>query len=161
METSVIINEFKKSWNFIRGMTYEFIDSVPADKWFFTFSEKHSPLCKQFRHMVWISGLYNDALKNRKIDLSKKKTFYDGNLNKSDIVTALKQKDVELESILEDLKSTKLDSFSMEFFGTTIGFTEFCDVIIQHESIHQGLWSAYATLAEFETPKNWKNSWAL
>jgi len=161
MQTSIIVEEFKRSWSFIRGMTYEFIDVVPSEKWFFTISDKHSPLCKQFRHMVWISSLYNDALKNRKINISKKKTFYDGSLDKSDIVTALKQKDIEFESLLSELKSENLDTFMMEFFGSKIGFTEFCDVMIQHESIHQGLWSAYAALAGFETPINWKRSWML
>lgn len=33
--------------------------------------------------------------------------------------------------------------------------------VIQHEAIHHGEWSVYASLAGFETPRLWKVNWGL
>jgi hypothetical protein len=33
--------------------------------------------------------------------------------------------------------------------------------VIQHEAIHHGQWSVYASLAGFETPLSWRNEWGL
>ena len=32
---------------------------------------------------------------------------------------------------------------------------------VQHEAIHHGQWSIYASLAGFDTPVNWRASWGL
>jgi hypothetical protein len=32
---------------------------------------------------------------------------------------------------------------------------------VQHEAIHHGQWSIYASLAGFDTPLSWRASWGL
>jgi hypothetical protein len=32
---------------------------------------------------------------------------------------------------------------------------------VQHEAIHHGQWSIYASLAGFDTPLSWRVSWGL
>jgi hypothetical protein len=32
---------------------------------------------------------------------------------------------------------------------------------VQHEAIHHGQWSVYASLAGFDTPVSWRTSWGL
>src|SRR5260221_9180777 len=91
------VDDFRQAWSFIRSMTYEFIDAVPAHCWHYSPHAGCGPLAKQFRHMVWVSGVYNDALKNRVMDLSKKKTFYAGSLEKHELLPALRAKDAELQ----------------------------------------------------------------
>lgn len=156
-----VIEEFKRSWEFIRGMTLDFIECVPADQWEFSPDDECSPLNKQFRHLVWVSGLYNASLRDRKTDLSKKKTFYAGSLIKSDLIQGLKDADAELNRILDSLGKSDIAQFRVDHFGMQMGFTEFTHVMIQHESIHQGLWSLYAKKAGFKTPKSWKENWEL
>lgn len=158
---SQAVAEFKRSWEFIRGMTLDFIEGVPADKWGFTPEGTCSSLAKQFRHMVWVSGLYNAALREGKTDLSKKKSFYGGSLEKKEILAGLRQTDTDLNSILDNLEKIDLGHFQIDHFGMRMGFVEFTHVIIQHESIHQGLWSLYARLGGFATPKGWKENWEL
>ena len=157
------IEDFEASWSFIRSMTYDFIEAVPASQWEFSPHPGCAPLAKQFRHMVWLSGVYNDTLKNRVMDFSKKKTFYSGGLEKEELVTALRAKDEELKPLLLEVESSGLDScrVDMPFLGRAMRFGEFANVIIQHESLHQGMWSLYARLGGFPTPQSWLMNWGL
>jgi uncharacterized damage-inducible protein DinB len=155
------VEEFRGSWNFIRGMTHQFIETVPPQHWEYAPHASVSPLCKQFRHLVWVSGLYNDALTNLQTDLSRKKQGYSGSLDKPELAQALKEKDAELGRILDRLKTQDLESYRVDHFGTFMTFNEFTHVLIQHESLHQGMWALYARTAGFATPKGWKDNWEL
>ena len=155
------IDEFLGSWKFLRKMTYDFIKGVPEDKWEYSPHPDYSPLCKQFRHMVWVSGLYNAAIRDRKIDFGKKKSSYSGGLGRNEVVSALEQKDLELTSILNKLRSKDLGDFGIDFFGSIMRLNEYLHVLIQHEAMHHGHWALYAKLGSFSVPKGWKENWEL
>jgi hypothetical protein len=44
---------------------------------------------------------------------------------------------------------------------TSFTFALFTWEFVQHEAIHHGQWSIYASLAGFETPLSWRASWGL
>ncbi len=162
MKNSEIIEEFKKSWEFSRSMTTEFLKELPEDKWDYSPHKKYSAICKQLRHMVWVSGLYNEALETGEMrDCETKKEHYSGDLSKTEILKGFKDQEQKLSKILEKLKSTDLDTHKVKAFGLEMGFVEFTHVMIQHESTHQGLWSFYATFGGFETPKSWQQNWGI
>jgi uncharacterized damage-inducible protein DinB len=155
------IEEFAGSWKFIRGMTHQFVESVPAQHWVSSPHPDYSSLAKQFRHIIWVTGLYTEALRNGKTDLALKKSNYAGSIDKSDIVRGLKDSDAKLEEILSALKSKDFSTYRIEHFGCSMTFGEYTHVIIQHESLHQGMWALYAKVAGFPTPKGWKENWEL
>ncbi len=158
-----IIDDFVRSWEHARAMTYDFIDAVPASQWHFSPHPTCAPLAKQFRHMIWVSGCYNDGLENGVLDLSKKKTFYAGGLDRDEIVAGLRATDAELTRILRDVEATGVKDRRVElpFLGRAMRFGEFAAVVIRHESLHQGLWSLYARIGGFATPNSWQFNWDL
>jgi uncharacterized damage-inducible protein DinB len=111
--------------------------------------------------MVWCAGAYNHALETRRADWSKKKTHYSGGLERAELLAALRAKDAELARILDGLKQRDLADYRVEFIGQSMTFERFAHVLVQHEAIHHGIWSAYARLAGFETPLPWRLNWAL
>ncbi len=161
MESKRVVEEFEATWAYTRKMTTEFIKCVPDDKWHYSHHSKFGPLCQQFRHMVCVYGCYIEAFKTRTMDLSKKKAYYNGPLERERILASLSQMDKELKEVLAVLKNEDLSSYSVDFFGQSMGFTEYCDVLIQHECAHFGIWSNYAAFGEFETPEMWQNDWKL
>ncbi|HXH31815.1 MAG TPA: DinB family protein [Bacteriovoracaceae bacterium] len=161
MKTSQIVDEFERSWKFTRSLTLEFAEAIPAEFWHFTFNEKYSPLCKQLRHMIWVTGLYTDALMNGRLDFKKKKTFYSGGLAREEIISALRDSDKVLLRWLSNTKKDEVDLNAVDAFGSSMEFIEFAQLLIEHEGNHHGLWSAYAALAGFSTPKSWKDNWGL
>lgn len=161
MENSNVIEQIRRTWTYQRKVSNDFLDCIPADKWEHTPGPYCSPLSKQFRHMVWIYGAYLDAIRNQKIDLSKKKSYYSGELEPAPIKKALSQFDDEFEAILKNLESKDLDSFKIDFFGQQMGIIEFSHVMVQHECVHMGLWFNYAKTGDFETPDSWQSDWGL
>lgn len=162
MKDTKLLSELRRSWDFTRNMTMEFIHSVPEDKWEFSPHPKYSPLAKQFRHMIWVTGLYADGFVNRKIDdCESKKTHYSGEIDKENLLRGFAEIDKKLSQILQDLEGENLDEFEIDFFGEKMGFSEYTHILIEHESIHHGLWSMYASFGEFETPKSWQQNWEL
>lgn len=161
MKSKQLVEEFESTWAYTRNMTDVFIDCVPDEKWHYSHHPKFGPLSKQFRHMVCVYGCYINAFKTQVMDLSQKKLNFSDELTRENIKAALKTKDQELKVVLDSLKEKKLDEYSINFFGQQMGFTEYCDVLIQHESAHFGIWANYAAFGEFETPEMWKRDWEL
>lgn len=155
------LKQFKSSWQFIRSMTIEFIQRTPNENWMTSPHADYAPLAKQVRHLVWVSGLFNDALKNKKIDIKNKKTCYSGDLDREELLRTLKQQDEILWASLSKITEADANSYSMDFFGGTFGLYEFLNNMIQHESMHHGMWALYAKLGGFQCPKSWKSTWEL
>ena len=44
---------------------------------------------------------------------------------------------------------------------TPFTFALFTWEFVQHEAIHHGQWSMYASLAGFDTPLSWRTSWGM
>jgi uncharacterized damage-inducible protein DinB len=160
MQTEAL-RQFQSSWKFVRSLTVEFVDTTPAEHWMTSPHSDYAPLAKQVRHLVWVSGLYNDALQNRKINLKNKKTCYAGTLERGELRAALQAQDEILWAILSPLNEAEANRYSMDFFGGNSGLYEFLNNMIQHESMHHGMWALYAKLAGFPCPRTWKSTWEL
>jgi uncharacterized damage-inducible protein DinB len=154
---TALIDGFRKHWEFVHTMTLDFAREVPDASWEFSPHPRFAPFCKQLRHVVCVRGVYNDALATGRDDWSRKHDQYSGGLDRDPLIAALTAKHTELLALLDSIEADR----AVEMFGRTIPFAEFAHLMTQHESIHQGQWSVYASLAGFETPLRWRLEWAL
>ena len=161
MKNEKVIEQICNTWKYQRKILNDFLDCIPADKWLYSHHQKVATLDKQFRHMVWVYGAYIDAIENRKIDLTKKKTFYDGTLERDQIRKAFEGMDSKFFCLMDQLKSEDLDNFQIDFFGQEMGLIEFSHVMVQHDSVHMGIWANGAYFGGFQTPKSWQDDWGL
>lgn len=161
MDNKTVLDQIQSTWDYQRKVTSDYLDCIPADKWNYSHHDKFNTLAKQFRHMVCVYGVYIDAIKNKKIDFSKKKSFYSGALEKEPIKKALLEMDEKFSAELKNLQEQDLDKFTIDFFGQQMGIVEFSHVMVQHECVHMGIWANYAAFGGFETPKSWQNDWEL
>ncbi len=152
------IETFESGWEFVRGLTYEFIDAVPENRWEFAPHARYAPFHKQVRHLVCVQGVYIGGLRDQVTDFGKKHSHYDGPLDRASLVAALRQKDDELRTALREIPGE--GEYVIEFYGRS-PLASYLSVISQHEAIHHGQWSFYATLGGFETPPGWKLNWGL
>ena len=166
------IDEFARYSQVLHGLTADFARAVPADKWDFTpdppgesgrapaphrIGDGFAPFCKQLRHVVCVRGVYNAALATRKVDWTRKHDHYAGPLAREALVAALDDKQRQL---LATLETVDVDA-PIDWDGTPFGFAYFTWEFVQHEAIHHGQWSIYASLAGFDTPLSWRASWGL
>ena len=166
------IDDFVRYSKVLHGLTVDFVRAVPADKWDFTpdpprksgrvpaphrIGDGFAPFCKQLRHVVCVRGVYNAALATRKVDWTRKHEHYVGPLTREALLAAL---DDQQRRLLATLETVDI-SAPIDWDGTPFTFALFTWEFVQHEAIHHGQWSIYASLAEFDTPLSWRASWGL
>jgi DinB family len=168
----MLIDDFVRYSTVLHGLTADFVRAVPEDKWDFTpdppgrsgraraahrIGEGFAPFCKQVRHVVCVRGVYNAALASRKVDWTRKHEHYDGQLTREALLAAL---DDKLRHLLAMLECVDIEA-PIDWGGTPFTFALFTWEWVQHEAVHHGQWSIYASLAGFETPLSWRASWGL
>ena len=62
--------------------------------------------------------------------------------------------------LLATLQTVNIDT-PIDWDGTPFSFALFTWEFVQHESIHHGQWSIYASLVGFDTPLSWRTSWGV
>ncbi|MFZ0272067.1 MAG: DinB family protein [Acidobacteriaceae bacterium] len=166
------IDDFVRYSKVLYRLTADFVRVVPEDKWDFTpdppgksgrapaphrIGDGFAPFCKQLRHVVCVRGVYTAALATRKVDWTRKHEHYVGPLTREALLAALDDKQRHLLATLETVDSDAL----IDWDGTPFTFALFTWEFVQHEAIHHGQWSVYASLAGFDTPFTWRTSWGL
>lgn len=166
------IDEFARYSKVLHRLTADFARAVPEDRWTFTPDppETHggtpaphrlgkgcAPFCKQLRHIVCVRGVYNAALATRRVDWTRKHEHYAGPLTREALLAALDEAQRQLLAALETVDVHA----PIDWGGTPFTFATFTWEFVQHEAIHHGQWSIYASRAGFDTPLSWRTSWGL
>src|SRR5262245_55237492 len=166
------ISDFARYSGVLHGLTVDFVRAVPEDKWDFTpdppgrsdrarashrIGDGFGPFCSQVRHVVCVCGVYNAALATRKVDWARKHEHYVGPLTREALLAAL---DGMQRHLIATLETTDINA-PIDWDGTPFTFAVFTWEFVQHEAIHHGQWSIYASLAGFDTPLSWRASWGL
>ena len=166
------IDDFVRYSKVLYGLTADFARAVPENKWDFTpdapgksgraaaphrIGDGFAPFSKQLRHVVCVRGVYNAALATRRVDWARKHEHYIGPLTREALLAALDDKQRRLLATLETVDTNA----PIDWDGTPFTFALFTWEFVQHEAIHHGQWSLYASLAGFDTPLSWRKSWGL
>ena len=155
-----VLAAFKGRWEHINAMTTSFAECVPADKWNDSPGQGFAPFGKQLRHVVCVRGVYNDGLRSKKIDFSRKHHHYSGSLDRDELLAALAAKHDDLLVLLDELPPD-IEARDIDFFGMQQSPIDYLYVYIQHEAIHHGQWSLYAAHGGYATPQLWRMQWGL
>jgi uncharacterized damage-inducible protein DinB len=168
----MLIDDFVRHSQVLHALTADFVRAVPDDKWDFTphppgtsgsapaphrIGGGFGPFSKQLRHIVCVRGVYTAALATRNVDWTRKHQHYAGPLTREALLAAL---DGQQRHLLATLKTVDIDA-PIDWDGTPFTFALFTWEFVQHEAIHHGQWSVYASLAGFDTPLSWRTSWGL
>ena len=153
-------DDFTRHWEFVHAMTLDFANEVPDASWDFSPHPRFAPFAKQLRHVVCVRGVYTDALASGHADFARKHEHYAGGLSRAELVAALGEQHNALLRAIDALPDGGA-GVSVEAFGKQFTFGQYAHVMVQHEALHQGQWSLYASLAGFETPLRWRLEWAL
>jgi hypothetical protein len=168
----MLVEDFVLHSTALYTMTSDFALAVPEDKWDFTpmpagtsgrapaafrFGDGFAPFSKQLRHVVCVRGVYNDALATRTLDWTRKHEQFTGPLTREALLDGLNHQQQRLLSSLADIDP----STSIDWGGFPFSLAMFAGEFVQHEAIHHGQWSVYASIAGFDTPLSWRESWRL
>ena len=142
------IKDFKPDWNFVRGKTLEFLNSVPDENMTWKPNDELGTFGMQVRHIIVSQGAYISGLQSGKIDFSKKDFEPEWEKNKERALAKLKKIDEELFKILDTISEDKEILFVDGIIGEKrIPASTVLDYILQHEIYHQGIFTTYGRLA--------------
>ncbi len=110
--------------------------------------------------MICVQGVYVDGLERRVADFGRKHDHYGGGLDRDSLIAGLRRADERLDGLLERLRSTDQEAFTIEFYGQQ-KLGSYLNVLLHHEALHHGQWSFYSTPGEFATPQSWQLNWGL
>jgi hypothetical protein len=165
-------DDFVRYAKVLHSLTVDFARAVPDDKWDFTpappgqsgrtliphrIGDGFAPFCKQLRHVICVRGVYNAALATKRVDWTRKHEHYVGPLTREALLAALDERQRDLLATLETVDIGP----PIDWNGASFTFALFTWEFVQHEAIHHGQWSIYASLAGFNTPLSWRASWGL
>jgi len=150
--------DFLRRWQHERGMTREFLATMPDECLDLRPDASFSTVREQAAHLVECQGCYHAAFVGAPVDFRRKAEFTPAHADRDALLAALASMDDELERLLAALDA---DAFSIDWFGNRIGFWEYCAVLLQHEALHHGQWSAHARLGGWEPPVGWILNWGL
>jgi hypothetical protein len=166
------IDNFKRSWEWVHRMTVDFGEAVPDDRWDFSpdppeatrlrqiphrLGDGFAPFSRQLRHVVRSRGVYHEALVTKKADFSRSHEHYAGPLRREALLAAL----IETQRLFLAALDTFDTDTTIDFGGSPFTFDNFACEMVQHEAIHHGQWSVYASLGGFETPRSWRAGWKM
>lgn len=166
------VDDFIRYSGTLHRLTVDFIRVVPDARWDYTpdppgragqpksdhrIGRGFAPFRKQVRHLVCVRGVYNDALRNRWVDWARKHDHHTGPLTREALLAGLEDQQGTLLDVLRDVDVQA----PIDWGGTPFPFPYFTWEWVQHEAIHHGQWSLYASLGGFETPLSWRTSWGL
>ena len=167
-----MLDQFTRYVQHLHRLTVDFVETVPEDRWDFTpdpperldrprdplrLGVGFAPFSKQLRHVVCVRGVYNAALATKHVDWARKHEHYSRPLTREALLAALNEKQSQLLTMLETVDADA----SIDWGGTVFSFADFTWEYVQHEAIHHGQWSVYASLGGFDTPLSWRRSWGL
>lgn len=158
--TEQVIVDFRSSWQFVRGLTRDFVEQTPQDRYAFSPHARFGSMDRQFRHVLQVTDLYTDALRSRVLSMPTKFARYGGSLDRDDLLAGLARADAELSAVVDEL-GAEAAAANYQFGDTAMGIGELFDVFIEHEANHHGLWSAYAAVGGWSTPESWRDAWDL
>ena len=98
--------------------------------------------CKQLRHVVCLRGVYDAALATGKVEWTRKRAHSAGPLTRETLLAALEGKQ---RNLIATLATVDIDA-PLDWNGTPFTFALLTWEFVQHEAIHHGQWSIYASV---------------
>lgn len=138
-----LVAQFLSAWKFERSQTLKFIEEFPVEKWNLSPRPDFGSFAKQVRHVLSVQGVQLDAFEIKKLDYSRKRSHYDGPLEKEALIAALVEKDKLFCAAVEHSSGWDLESVSIECYGDKLNYVEFMNWFFAHEGQHRGMWKFY------------------
>ena len=154
MDSAKLKRFIDEDWNWTRGLTYKFIDSIPPEKLSFSPSREFGSTGKQLRHMGAVQECYLQGMTAGKIDFSKRRR--DEAIEKSAglIVKYFQKLDTDLKQLLESIGDNDLEKEIEWIVWEDLpnpSLYQVLNYMNQHEIFHQGILQLSASVAGFKT----------
>lgn len=154
------LTQWVHAWRHTRGLTYDLLRALPYAVMNFSPHPEFGTLIRQIRHAADIQFCYLTALQTRVMDFSIQPRDRSLERSKEALDAALTQLDEQLYEALRTLSADALGE-PIRWDDANVSLMEHLLRLLQHETLHHGMWVFYAKIADLPLPESWARAWAL
>lgn len=154
------IAEWVQAWRATRQLTYDMLRALPYAVMNFSPHPEFGTLIRQIRHVADIQACYIAAIKNGKMNFQAQSRQRALEQSKEHVEAYLRHLDEELLLTLRELTGDQR-ARPIDWGTSQVTLIQHLMWLLQHETLHHGMWVFYAKIADLPLPESWKDAWNL
>lgn len=151
------IEQWADAWQAARALTYDLLRSLPYAVMNFSPHPGFGTLIRQIRHVGEIQAAYVAAITSGRMDFAARPRQRALEQSKDRLDAFLREQDASLLAALREADAAR----TIEWHGTQATLLQHLMYLLQHETLHHGMWVFYAKIAELDLPESWRKTWTL
>jgi len=152
--------QWAEDWGQTRGLTYDLLRALPPAVLNFSPAAGFGPLSRQIRHVGDIQACYLAALETGRMDFTSQPRQRKVEQSKEHLEGYLQALDASLREALRGL-GTEGAARVIQWDGEQLSLLRHLIRLLQHETLHHGMWAIYAGVADLPLPPSWHAAWRL
>ncbi len=154
------LTQWAALWRQTRILTYDLLRSLPYPIMNFSPHPDFGTLIRQMRHVADIQTCYLAALQTGKMDFTVQPKQRTLERSKEQLEAYLRHLDDQLLAALRELPEATR-SRPIDWGADQLTLLQHLMALLQHETLHHGMWSFYAKVADLPLPESWRHAWGL
>lgn len=152
--------QWAEDWQQTRGLTYDLLRILPPAVLNFSPHPDFGTFSRQIRHAGDIQACYLAALDTGKMDFTAQPRQRKVEQSRDHLDAYLQALDASLMESVRGLRRERLTRLILWDGGQLTPLRHLVR-LLQHETLHHGMWAIYAKVADFPLPPSWRASWTL
>lgn len=152
--------QWADEWHQERALTYDLLRALPYAVMNFSPHPDFGTFVRQIRHVADIQACYILGLETGKMDFAAQRRQRALEQSKEHLEAYLRDLDARLMEVVRGLTPERLTRPIM-WEGEQVTPLRHLMRLLQHETLHHGIWAVYAKVVDLPLPASWKSSWAL
>lgn len=153
--------QWVEDWTQTRALTYDLLRVLPPAVLNFSPSAGFGPLSRQIRHAGDIQACYLAALQTGRMDFAAQPRQRMVEQSKEHLEGYLRALDAALLDALRALDADAAAGRRIRWDGEELNILRHLTRLLQHETLHHGMWALYARVADLPLPPSWRAFWGL
>jgi len=154
------IAQWVDAWRQTRALTYDLLRALPYAVMNFSPHPEFGTLVRQIRHAADIEAAYLAAIRTGTMDFAGHPRQRSLEQSKENLEGYMRYVDEELVAALRALTPAQL-ARPVDWGTAKPTLLQHLMWLLQHETLHQGMWAFYAKVADLPLPKSWQETWRL
>lgn len=155
------LEEWRSEWAATRRLTYDLLDALPYSVMNFSPHPDFGTLIRQIRHAGDMQASYLAAIESGRMDFTAQRRQRALERSKDDVTAYLRFLDAKMTDVLTTLpegqRARRIDWGG----GDQPSLVQHLTRLLQHETLHHGMWAFYAKVADLPLPESWRQTWTL
>jgi len=149
-----------QAWRQTRALTYDLLRALPYAVMNFSPHPDFGTFARQIRHAGDIQACYLLALQTGRMDFTVQPRQRALEQSRDDLEAYLRDLDDRLLAAVRALPPERLAA-PIAWEGEEVAVLTHLTRLLQHETLHHGMWALYARVADLPLPESWRRSWSL